>query len=290
MRHRHLAVVRGADDHGARAERPGIRRVAERGEQPPDLAVHHPVQVRVEVHVTLLLRAAAQRAQVRRLPQLHQRLHRRLVAQVLVHRGRQRHVDVVELSGAVPAGLIRRRVAEHVVRVHQGEDQAERLGQLGPRQPALDLPCVVLVPALAARTGIASAERRGLRVPACVRRLPLREAPVALDPRRVGAGPVVAADRLGQVPLALEGHVVAALAQQRAERGRAGAELRLAAALRPEPQGSPAERPPAAAAAPPRGCPGRRPSAARRGGSSDRGRGRRASWSASRRGARDRCR
>src|SRR5204863_7750380 len=118
-----------------------------------------------------------------------------------------------------------RRIAQHVMRIHQREDEAERLGQAGLAQPALHLPRVVLVPTLAAEARAAAAEGLGLGVAAGVWRLPLAEAVVALEPRRVRLTPLPP-DRLRQVPLALEHHVIAALPQQRAERGNPRLELR----------------------------------------------------------------
>ena len=236
MGHAQLAVVGGARDHRPRAQRARVGGVAERGQQAPDLLVDDLVQVGVEVDVVAPGVVVVEGADVGRLAELHQRVHGRLVAQVLVDGRRQRHAQVAELRARVAPDLVLRRVAEHVVRVDQRDDEAERLGQVLPGEPPFDLARVVGVPALVRRAGVAAAERLGLGVAAGVRRLPVGEAVVALDALGVGVGPLAPVDRLAQVPLALQGDVVAALAQVRRERVDPRRQLRLPAALRAEAQ------------------------------------------------------
>jgi hypothetical protein len=84
--------------------------------------------------------------------------------------------------------------------------------------------------------GVAAAERLGLRVAARVRRLPVREAVVALDALRVRGAPLAAADGLREMPLALQRDVVAALAQPRRERVDSRWQLGLVSALGTEPE------------------------------------------------------
>ena len=117
------------------------------------------------------------------MPHPHQRVHGRLAARFSSTVGGSSHAEVAELAGGVAAGPVGGRVAEHVVRVDERDDQAERLGQLGPAEPALDLARVDLVPALPL-AGVAAAEVLGLRVLARVGGLPVGEAVVALDAAR----------------------------------------------------------------------------------------------------------
>jgi hypothetical protein len=120
----------------------------------------------------------------------------------------------------------------------------ERLRQVGLREPRLHLPRVVLVPALVRRPGVATPEVLGLRVAAGVGRLPVGEAVVALDARGVLVGPLaVPVDRFGQVPLALDRDVVAALAQERREVVDPRRQLRLLAGVGTETQQSAREGP-----------------------------------------------
>ena len=124
--------------------------------------------------------------------------------------------------------------------VDERDDQAERLRRALPPEPALDLLGVELVPALPVG-GVAAAEVLGLGVLAGVGRLPIEESVLALDPLGVGLGPpaqhrVLPAGGMGQVPLALVGDVVPALAEQAPDRGHRGRQLGLAAGARPDPQ------------------------------------------------------
>jgi hypothetical protein len=63
-------MVRRADDDGPRAQRRLIVRVAEEADQPAELLVDDPVQMRVEVGVALLLGAATESSEVRGLADL----------------------------------------------------------------------------------------------------------------------------------------------------------------------------------------------------------------------------
>ena len=75
------------------------------------------------------------------------------------------------------------------MRVDERDDEAEGLRQVGAPQPALGLPRVELVPALAQRAGVAGPEVLGLRVLSGVGRLPVGEPVVASQPIGVGWRP-----------------------------------------------------------------------------------------------------
>ena len=99
--------------------------------------------------------------------------------------GGQAHAQVAEFRARVPAAHVLGRIAEHVVRVHQGDHKAEGLREVGALQPALGLLGVDLVPALAERARVARAEVLGLGVLAGVRRLPVGESVVPSQALRV---------------------------------------------------------------------------------------------------------
>ena len=63
--------------------------------------------------------------------------------------GGSRTSEVAELRSRVSAVHVLGRVAEHVVRVDERDDEAEGLRQVGAPEPALGLPRVELVPSLA---------------------------------------------------------------------------------------------------------------------------------------------
>ena len=123
------------------------------------------------------------------------------------------------------------------MRVDQRDDQAERLREIVAPEPALDLARVDLVPAQPERAGVTGPEVLGLRVLPGVRRLPVCEAELVVQP--VGVGPSPAAEQralavggMGEVPLALVGDLVATHAQDIGEALGAGLELRLVPRLR----------------------------------------------------------
>src|SRR5262249_40852107 len=101
-------------------------------------------------------------------PHLHDRVYRRLAGEVLVDRWRQPDAEVAELRGRVAAPLVRRGVAEDIVRIDEGDHQAEGLGENGLAEPALGLTRIDLVPALTL-AGVAAAEVLRLGVLARVR-------------------------------------------------------------------------------------------------------------------------
>ena len=167
--------------------------------------------------------------------------------------GGRPHVQVAELRSRVPAAHVLGRIAEHVVRVDQRDDQAEGLREVGALQPALGLLGVDLVPALAERPRVACRRsarpwrsRRRPAAPSRRIRTPVAGAPRPMEPSRRAASR--RARRVGQVPLALVGDLVARPAEQLREIGRLGLELGLVSRLRPElEQAAPelAQRPPA---------------------------------------------
>ena len=231
----HLPVVGAPEDHRPRADRVRVGGVTERGHHPAQLLVDHPVQVGVEVDVLELLPLVLERAQVGRHPHLHQLVDRGFVAQGLVDRRGQLHAEVDEPALLVPAADMLGRIAEDVVGVDQGDDQAEGLGEIGPAEPALDLARVDLVPAETEWAGVARSEVLGLGVLARVGRLPVREAVFVPQPVGIGRRPAaehVAAGRMGQVPLALVGDLVAAAPEQVGEALGLGPQLRLVARAR----------------------------------------------------------
>jgi hypothetical protein len=174
-------VVGTTDQDGARAQGARVGGIAQRRQDPADLPVDHPVEVRVEVDVVQLLATIAERAHVGRHPHLHEGVDSGLARQVLVNGGRQPNPQLAELLHRVSAALERGRIAEHIVRIDQRDDQAEGLGQVLASEPLLDLAGVDLVPALAL-SGVAAAEVLGLRVLPRVGRLPVGEAILLGEP------------------------------------------------------------------------------------------------------------
>ena len=200
------------------------------------------MQVGVEVDVVELCPLTLERPEVGTHPDPHQCLDGGLATQVLVGCRRQAHPEPSELLRRVAADPVGGRVAEHVVRVDERDDEAERLREPGSGEPALDLLDVDLVPALAIAR-VAAAEVLGLRVLARVRRIPVGEPVIVGEPAGVGGQPAAqlpdadrGAARVGEVPFALVGDLVSGRAEQRRETRGIGAELGLAAGARAEAQ------------------------------------------------------
>ena len=235
-------MVRQAHDDRPRAQRGGVARVAERGDETPDVAIDETLQVRVEADVVAPRRVVAQRPQQQRQAEAHQAMRGRLRAQVLAHRRRQPDLQVGPVGRAVAAPVVGGGIGEHVVGVDERDDQGERLAEVLAGEVGLGLGGEHVVPARAA-----AAEVLGLDVLAGVGRLPLGEAVVGRQALGVGRAPC-SAQRAGEVPLALVGDLVAARAQQRGEVGQGGIELGLGAVAgadpgeHPEEVGQPAHR------------------------------------------------
>src|SRR4029077_9054183 len=118
-----------------------------------------------------------------------------------------------------------------------GDDQAEGLGEVRPAEPALGLGRVHLVPTPAV-SRVAAAEVLRLRVLARVGSLPVGEAVVSGDSSRVALVPAAEEGAVpggvGEMPLALVGHLVPGLAKHRGEVAHAWREDRLISGVRTE--------------------------------------------------------
>jgi hypothetical protein len=227
--HRQLAVVGEAHHDGVLAERGrgAIRRV-EAVDDRRQLAIDLRRQVGVEVRVLAALLGAVESADGHVDRGLHRSVGGRLQVrgEVLVDACRQPH-RAVEVGGLV-VGLPVAREAEHVVGVDQGDHQAEGTLGGGRRAPPEELERLLEVGRVVARA--AAAEVLGPRVAAGVGRGPALE-PVRRQLRR-GQLPVPRRP-LAQVPLAAPLHVVATVAQHRAEVRQVGGEDPLGRRERP---------------------------------------------------------
>ena len=225
-----LAVVHGADDQGL-IEQAGagggfIPRV-EDGQQLPDLRIHLFHQVGVEIQVLALDRGRRQRPQPRRQcgEQLPMRAGLLVDLQILPDRrwqgngrvGRSHPTGIV-----VAAGLIGLGVADHVMRIHQRQDEAEGLGR--GMVPAVPQEGHRVIHKPGVMGGGSAAKILLRRVPSGIGRIPAVKTvarDIVFNGFHIGSDGVFA-----HVPLPLVHDVVAGLFQTRGEVGQGGIELR----------------------------------------------------------------